>query len=114
MFFVIKANIYKSSTVRSISQRVRFEVFMVVTRKNAVFCDVAPCRPSVNRRFGAMYRLLQSLHPPSHAGSSLANFSTLKMEGIRPSETSVHTRTTRRHIPENGILYFTAIFNLVC
>jgi hypothetical protein len=24
---------------------------------------------------------------------------------MRSSETSVHTRTTRRHIPENGILY---------
>jgi hypothetical protein len=27
------------------------------------------------------------------------------METIRSSETSVHTRSTRRHIPENGILY---------
>jgi hypothetical protein len=26
------------------------------------------------------------------------------MEAIRPSETSVHTRSTRRHIPEDGIL----------
>jgi hypothetical protein len=31
-------------------------------------------------------------------------FSTLKMEAIRSSETSVHTRSTRRHIPEDGIL----------
>jgi hypothetical protein len=41
---------------------------------------------------------------PAHAGSSLADFSTLKMEAIRSSETSVHTRSTRRHIPEDGIL----------
>jgi hypothetical protein len=27
------------------------------------------------------------------------------MEAIRSSETSVHTRFTRRHIPENGILH---------
>jgi hypothetical protein len=40
-----------------------------------------------------------------HAGSSLADFSTLKMEAIRSSETSVHTRSTRRHIPEDGILH---------
>jgi hypothetical protein len=43
---------------------------------------------------------------PSHAGSSLADFSTLRMEAIRSSETSVHfTRSTRRHIPEDGILH---------
>jgi hypothetical protein len=32
-------------------------------------------------------------------------FSTLKMEAIRSSETSVHTRYTRRHIPEGSILH---------
>jgi hypothetical protein len=32
-------------------------------------------------------------------------FSTLKMEAIRSSETSVHRRSTRRHIPEGGILH---------
>jgi hypothetical protein len=61
--------------------------------KNAVFWDVAPCRSSVTRRFGRTYRL--HLQPPAHAGSSLADFSTLKMEAIRSSETSVHTRSTR-------------------
>jgi hypothetical protein len=40
----------------------------------------------------------------SHARSSLADFSTLKMEAIRSSETSVDTRSTRRHIPEDDIL----------
>jgi hypothetical protein len=47
-------------------------------------------------------RLLQS--PPAPAGSSLAESSTLKMEAISSSETSVHTRSTRRHISEDGIL----------
>jgi hypothetical protein len=42
--------------------------------KNAVFWDVAPCRSCVPRRFGGTYRLRRS------------------------SETSVHTRCTRRHI----------------
>jgi hypothetical protein len=32
-------------------------------------------------------------------------FSTLKIEAIRFSETSNHTRSTRRHIPEDGILH---------
>jgi hypothetical protein len=41
----------------------------------------------------------------SWAGSSLADFSTLKMEAILSSETSVHARSTRRHIPEDCILH---------
>jgi hypothetical protein len=36
---------------------VSFELFTVVTMKNAVFWDVALCRYSVNRRFGGKYRL---------------------------------------------------------
>jgi hypothetical protein len=44
------------------------------------------------------------LQPPAHAGSSIADFSILRMEAIRSSETPVHTRTTRRHIPEDGII----------
>jgi hypothetical protein len=47
---------------------------------NAVFWDVAPC------------------------SFSLAGSSTLKMEAIRSSETSVHTKTTLHHTSENGIL----------
>jgi hypothetical protein len=41
---------------------------------------------------------------PPHAGSSLANFSTLKMEAIRSSKSSVHTRPPGRHIPEHDVL----------
>jgi hypothetical protein len=81
---------------------------MAVTMKNAVFWDVVLYSSCVNRHFGGTYSLhLQgrSLQPPAHAGSSLVNVSTLKMEAIRSSETSVHTGTTRCHIPENGILY---------
>jgi hypothetical protein len=65
--------------------------------------DVVLCGSYVSPRFGGTYRL--HLQPPAHAGSSLADFSTLKMEAIRSSETSVHTRSTRRHIPEDGILH---------
>jgi hypothetical protein len=51
---------------------------------------------------GADERL--SLQPPAQAGSSLADFYTLKMEAIRSSETPVHTKSTRHHIPKHGIL----------
>jgi hypothetical protein len=37
--------------------------------------------------------------------SLLADFSTLKVEAIRSSEALVHSRTTRRHVTENGILH---------
>jgi hypothetical protein len=37
-------------------------------------------------------------------GSSLTDFSTLKMETIRSSEMTVHTRSTWCHIPEDDIL----------
>jgi hypothetical protein len=47
---------------------------------------------------------LFSLQPPVQADSSLSDFSTLKMETIRSYEKSVHTISTRRHIPEDGIL----------
>jgi hypothetical protein len=45
------------------------------------------------------------LQTPARDGSSLADFSTLMMEAIRSSETSVHTRSRRRHIPEDDILH---------
>jgi hypothetical protein len=42
--------------------------------------------------------------------SSAAYFSTLKMEAISSSETSVDTqRTTRRYIPEDGTIYIAII-----
>jgi hypothetical protein len=60
--------------------------------KNAVFWGVAPCTCSG--------------WPPAHAGSSIADFSTLKMEAIWSFETSVQSTTsTWRHTPEDGILH---------
>jgi hypothetical protein len=55
----------------------------------------------------AIFRHLNSgrLQLPAHAGSSLADFSTPKIEVIRSSETSVHTRYKRHHIPEDGIIH---------
>jgi hypothetical protein len=49
--------------------------------------------------------LVCSLQPSTHAGSSLVDFSTMKMEALRSSETSIHTRTRRHHMPENNILH---------
>jgi hypothetical protein len=45
------------------------------------------------------------LHPPAHAGSSVADFSNLNMETIRSSETSDHSGSTQCHISEDGILH---------
>jgi hypothetical protein len=56
----------------------------------------------MNRSTGG---LLNFLHPPADAGSPLANFSTMKMEAIRSSETSVNSRSTQSHTPEDDILH---------
>jgi hypothetical protein len=41
----------------------------------------------------------------AHADSPFADFSTLKMEAIRFTETSVDARSTQRHIQEDDILH---------
>jgi hypothetical protein len=46
-----------------------------------------------------------NLQPLSHAGSPLADSSTLKTEAIRSSGTLVNARSTQRHIPEDDILH---------
>jgi hypothetical protein len=70
------------------------EVYL--TAKNAVFWDVALCGSCVNWRFGGTYRIMTHVH----AVYSLADFSIPKMGAIISSETSFHTRSTWRHIPE--------------
>jgi alkylhydroperoxidase family enzyme len=80
---------------------------------------VTVCRYCVNRHFGETYRLhfqRRQIHergtvvnrymqPAAHAGSPLADFSTLKMEAIRSSETSANALSTQCHIPEDDILH---------
>jgi hypothetical protein len=73
---------------------VRFEVFY---SGDCEECRLVRCG-AVQILYVPMFR---SLQPPAHASSSLADLCTLKMEAIRPSETSVHTRCTRRQIPED-------------
>jgi hypothetical protein len=51
----IKDRFYRE--LEYVFNNVRFEVFMVVTMKNAVFWDVAPCRSCVNQHFGRKYHL---------------------------------------------------------
>jgi hypothetical protein len=50
------------------------------------------------------------LQTPAQACSLLANFSTLKMDAVHSSETSVHRRSTWRYIPEDGILLTLSFF----
>jgi hypothetical protein len=64
--------------------------------KNIVFWDVAPCRSCVTPRFGGTYRLyIQGRKNPQARNQReqvpTADFSTLKMEAIPSSETSVYT-----------------------
>jgi hypothetical protein len=88
------------------------EIFTAVTMKNAVFWYVAPCSSCVNRRFGGTYRLHiqgRKIREQSAATCSryflARGFSTMKIEAIRSSETSVHTITTRHHIQKKSILH---------
>jgi hypothetical protein len=79
---------------------------------NAVFWDVAPwCSFWFNRRLGGTYRLHLQGRKIHERGTSVSR--CLKMEAIRSSDTSVQsTRSTRRHIPEDGILHSHKIVEL--
>jgi hypothetical protein len=59
----------------------------------------------VDLAYSATRTFVVRYEPPAHAGSSLADFYALNMEAIRSSETAVHTRSTRRHVPEYGIFH---------
>jgi hypothetical protein len=90
-----------------------------VQLKSIIFLDITPCSPlKLNKSFGRTYHLhLQDrrlnrakyqlfLLPAFTLVSCSAYSSTLKMELIFSSETSVDfQRTTRHYIPENNTLY---------
>jgi hypothetical protein len=73
--------------------------------KNAVFWDVAPCSFCVNRRFWGTYCLHFQGRKIRERGTSVSSWLQTELQAICSSETSVHGRTTRRHILENGILH---------
>jgi hypothetical protein len=93
-----------------------------VTMKNAVFWDAAQCRFCVSQRSGGRYRFHLQGRKIRGRGTSvsrwlqsaLADFSTRKMEGIRSSESFGHTKSTRRYIPEDGLLHPELCFLLSC
>jgi hypothetical protein len=82
-----------------------FEVLTAVVINVAIFCDIAPCSPYENRRFGEMYHLQLRCRKLAQKPASsrwlllFARFFTLKMEAVCSCETSVHTRTTPRYTP---------------
>jgi hypothetical protein len=113
-------NISLKSHLWELTEKVSFEVFTAVTTKNAVFSDMTPCDYFKNRRFGRTYRFhLQSdknrrtrktlevtsklIVTAKVVHSSLILFN-LMMEAIRSPESSVLTRATRHHTPEDYIL----------
>jgi hypothetical protein len=103
----------------------RLEDSSSVTMKNAVFWDVTPCGSCRNGCFGGTYLLhhqggrnqrarnvstnYQLLVTTKVVPSSLILF-TLTMETIRSSETSVVTRATLHHIPEDSIKQYKLCF----
>jgi hypothetical protein len=74
--------------------------------KNAVLWDVAPCRScKMNRRFGGTYRLHLQSRKIREPGASVSRW-LQTLQAIRSAETSVQfTRSTQRHIPEDGTLH---------
>jgi hypothetical protein len=72
--------------------------------KKTVFWDVMPCGSCKNRRFRRTCHMHLLLITSNVLPSSLI-LVTLMMEALRSSEESVLTRSIRRHVSEDGILY---------
>jgi hypothetical protein len=67
--------------------------------------DVTPCGSFKHRRFGGTYRLHHRLLVTVNFVPSSPIFVALILEAIPSPETSLLTRATRCHIPEDGILH---------
>jgi hypothetical protein len=88
---------------------VEFEVLTPVVMKSTLFWDITPCSPL---KVGFH---LQGRHILSHFLLARLILSTLNMEAICSSETSVDSqRTTRRYIPEDDTLQETLVGVLLC
>jgi hypothetical protein len=107
-------------------RRVEAPSFKASIKKSTIFWDIMPCSLlKVNRRFGRTYRLHLQGRRIRQAREELclpyaftvlscsAYSSTLKMEAICSSETSVgFQRTTWRYIPEDSTLHIHRCENL--
>jgi hypothetical protein len=96
---------------------VKFEVFTAVTLKFTVFWDVTPCNPVEIHPCFCLYPVFrgekQAVNRRRKAIGSdcflqvdcLVCCTTLRMEAVSSAETSVNSRTTHRHIPQDSILH---------
>jgi hypothetical protein len=85
------------------------DVLTAVIMNAAIFWDITPCSPYMNRRFGGTFNLYlqgrKSVGKESSAKKIAGLISTLKIEVIRSSETSLHIRITLRYIPEDSNIH---------
>jgi hypothetical protein len=95
----------------NIRDYVGFEVFTAVVMESIIFWDVTPCSDVSEEHIASILRVEEII---SARTSTPAYFlvlaeiisSTLEMDAIYSSETSVATQqTTRRHIPEVDTLH---------
>jgi hypothetical protein len=102
------SNLISFPTPQTNIHNVRFEAFMAVTMKDAIFWDAALSTSSVNRHFGGTHHLHLLCRKIHDQGTSVSRWLQSawrrRREAIHSSKTSVHTRSTQHHTPEDGIL----------
>jgi hypothetical protein len=101
------SNVMVQKHARNLLNYLRFEVFMAVTMKNAVFWDVTLCGSSKKQCFGGAYLLCHQLVVTANVVSSSLILFTLMMKVIHSSKISVLTSVTRCHIPKLAFFFST-------
>jgi hypothetical protein len=92
-FITFAVNIARHLSLRS--------VCFVVTMKNAVFWDVAPCRSCVNRRFGGTYRFHLEGRKIRERGTGVSRW--LQTESPVHTHLSVACVVSKRTSPNSGL-----------